>query len=338
LTVVRAGDDPVAIAAFHLDHRPADAYADAIAVALAPVAGRAHDDVALAASLIALAEQRQIAIAPAQRAAVEAAVQSSLSEQARGVWQGFLTGSVETEAELAGAIAADLTGAGDVRDLAAGAFAFTRGEPVDAVGVTLAAVGLGLTGATVASLGAASPARVGASVLKALYRAQRLPAPLLRQVTRLADEAAGSIPWRDIGQAAVRLDASAIRVAATGTMASKPVRSLTILADDLGALGSSVGLRGTTRVLARSDDIADVTRAARVARHHGRSALGVLALIGSSALTLGGIMATLAGWLIAAGVWIAVASVTAVRLVIRTARWWSRQPPQRLNAARKTAS
>jgi hypothetical protein len=75
-------------------------------------------------------------------------------------------GEGATGAGLAGVVASDLTGIGDVRDLIHQGQKMSRGEEPDQLVLGLAAVGLAVTGATILSVGAALPARAGVSTIK----------------------------------------------------------------------------------------------------------------------------------------------------------------------------
>ena len=80
----------------------------------------------------------------------------------------------------------DVTGYGDLRDLAREGRKALRGEPVDQLTVGLAAVGLTLTAATVLSVGAVLPAHNGASAVKARWtRSGTAAAAAPRSVVRV---------------------------------------------------------------------------------------------------------------------------------------------------------
>ena len=74
---------------------------------------------------------------------------------------GSVSGNAESEPALAGALAADLSGFGDLRDLYSSPDNYMAGADVDTTTVALAAVGITLTVATVFSLGATLPEKAG---------------------------------------------------------------------------------------------------------------------------------------------------------------------------------
>ena len=115
-------------------------------------------------------------------------------------WGGFVSGNAESEPALAGALAADLSGFGDMRDLYSRAAIYVTGAEVDTTTVALAAVGITLTVATVFSLGATLPEKAGVSLVKVVNRIGRLSRPLRRQVIRLAREAVDTGALRTVGQ------------------------------------------------------------------------------------------------------------------------------------------
>lgn len=160
--------DEAAVAEFSLSaRRPADYVREINSAIVAK-------DEDLAASLLALADERGVALPPSTRQAVEAAEAEASARMASDAWKGFVSGEAPNEAALAGAVASDLTGIGDVRDLYLQAENYLTGKEVDPLLAGLSAVGLGVTAATFASGGLALPARSGLSTLKAVKRAGKL--------------------------------------------------------------------------------------------------------------------------------------------------------------------
>ena len=126
------------------------------------------DDVDLAASFIALGIQQDLPVPPALRERYQAATTPAAVAicNAREFYHGARFGEGATGAGLAGDVASDLTGIGDVRDLIHQGQKMSRGEEPDQLVLGLAAVGLAVTGATILSVGAALPARAGVSTIK----------------------------------------------------------------------------------------------------------------------------------------------------------------------------
>jgi len=87
---------------------------------------------------------------------------------------GFIHGKGHDLASIAGAVSADFTVVGDVRDLYQQYRLYEKGEDVDDLIVVLSGAGVGLTALTVGSLGATAPAKAGTSLLKFAAKTRRL--------------------------------------------------------------------------------------------------------------------------------------------------------------------
>jgi hypothetical protein len=316
--------DADAVATYQLKKLSPDDYAVAIGNALA--AG----DADLADSLRALALTQAVQLPGALISEVEAAVEASNSGMAMAgdAWQGFLSGNAGSEPALAGALAADLSGYGDVRDLYRQAGNYVTGDEVDTTTVALAAVGIGLTVATVVSLGAALPERAGVSMVKIVNRLGRLSRPLRRQVTRLAVEAVDTGALRTLGQSLRSFDLTAVRGAARRIVRPAPAAKLKQLGADVATLGENAGYRGTLDALAKAENAAAISRMARLSKTFGKATRGALFMLGDAALTLASIGVAVFSWSAGALGWIIAAIWITTRLGVWTLRlsfggvWW----------------
>ena len=323
LTLLRAGDDPVAVADWHLAGRKAADYREAFAAAVAGA------DAELAESLADLAREKGVDVGPDAGREIAAARAAEKARAASDAWNGFVSGAATTETELAGSIAADLSGFGDIRDLLREARNHLAGRPVDTTMVALAAVGLGVTAVTVASFGSGTPAKAGVSTLKAASRAGRLSRPLAREVGRLAREAVDTRALGAVGKAVARLDGTAAKGAAGLVLGPGPGAAIRQLADDVTVVGRNTGYRGTLQVLARADDAAEVGRLARVSQRFGKATRGALVLLADGALTLGTVLVSAVAWLAGAVFWTLVAFTIVTRRLWRLGRWLGRSLARR---------
>ena len=85
---------------------------------------------------------------------------------------------------LAGTALGDLFVFGDIRDAVREGSRYAHGETYDELVLGLACVGIALTAGTYASFGAATPARVGLSVVKAARKTGKLGGPMAAWVGR----------------------------------------------------------------------------------------------------------------------------------------------------------
>lgn len=293
-----AADDPPTLAALRLPpvltrDRVAREIADAIAAG----------DETLARSFIILADDQSIPVEPAQREAVAALEENAASRAAGAFASGFLRGDTESLPALAGAVTGDVVGYGDLRDLWGEGRKLASGEAVDEVVVALAAVGITLSAATWATVGAALPARGGLTTLKAARRAGRMTAPMSASLGRMAREAVDGDAARAAMAAAGRFDLSGARLALRGAVRPAALSRIGFLADDAAVLYARTGQRGVMQALAIAENADDIRRAARLATGHGTSARAILKLLGRGALVIGAIGSALLGWTITALGW-----------------------------------
>lgn len=303
LKLLTSSRDAPAVAEHALTARtPAD-YAEAIAGA----ATAQDEDVA--ASLLALADARGVALPPATRAQVEQAQAAAAARRGSDAWEGFLTGAAPNEAALAGALAADLSGFGDIRDIGVQAGNYLTGQDVDPLLTGLSAAGLGVTAATLASAGLALPARSGLSVVKVAKRAGKLSPALARDVAALAVRTAEKQGAR----------AAALEL---GTLGS-----------DVAVIGGKAGYRAALATLNTAKSAREVGVMARLSERFGKATRGVLVLSGG-VLTFASVAGTAAFWAASLVLWLIAAGMTVARLSWAIGRrLFGRKPPQPAAAA-----
>ena len=262
-----AADDPVALADRQLaEHFDAETAAREIEAALAA------DEVDLAESFLALADERKVKVTNELRARVVEA-RSARAETIRlatRFGRGFAVGDADGFAGLAGAAAGDLSGYGDFRDLMREGVKFARGESPDKLMVALAGVGVAVTAGTYFSFGAAAPARAGLSVIKVAQRTRRISEGLIASFGR------------------------AFRTGRSGDVVAA--------AAGLGRIESKAGARAAFEGLRHAENLKDVSRLERLASAKGRSTLAILKMLGRGAIVLGAFALSTLGWVVAAAI------------------------------------
>lgn len=303
--------------------------ADYQAVVKQALAARDED---LAASVAALAGQNGVSIPPELEERISAAQADARSRIGEDAWNGFLLGDARNEAGLAGAVAADLTGVGDIRDLYQQSTNYLTGVEVDGLTVGLATVGLGLTAATVASLGLALPERAGVSTLKAMKRAGRLSPALAREVGVAASAAVDGAALTAVSTSLARFDLAAARQAGARVMKPSALRTLKGLGTDAGTIGRNAGYRATVETLGTAKSAEEVGTIARLSGRFGVATRAVVAL-GGAAFTFASLTASAAFWSLSLIFWCCAAVLWLARLGHRIGRWIWPKPRPRLQAA-----
>ncbi len=314
--------DEVSVASWRLTSLSAEDYAAAADQALA---ARDED---LAASIAQLAAERGIALPAPLASRITAAQDEASARMGADAWNGFLSGDAPNEAALAGAVAADLTGVGDIRDLYSQAARYVSGEEIDPLIIGLATVGLGLTAATVATLGATAPEKAGVSTLKAVKRAGRLSPLLAREVGVVAANALDGEALRLVGTSLARLDVAAARAASGRVLKAEAVTTLKGLGSDVATIGGNAGYRTTVAALGTAKSTEEMGVIARLSTRFGTATRAVMVL-GGTALTFASYALTAAMWSLWLVLWIAGVMFGAAGLGRRIGRWmWPRPGPR----------
>lgn len=226
------------------------------------------DDVALARGFADLAvELRRPLPADTLKHLADAEAPAAVAmRNAKGAARGFATGEIDDSASLAGALAADLTVIGDIRDIARESARMARGEEHSNLILGLATAGVAVTAATYATAGGAAPARFGLSVLKAARRTGAMTAEfaadlgrrLARVGAREADDAAGA--------------------------GARGLAALSGATTELRAVGSAVGTAETVRLMKYARSVDELSDLRRFAQRFGTRSRAVAELMGRASL------------------------------------------------------
>jgi hypothetical protein len=195
---------------------------------------------------------------------------------------GFLDGSGETGAGVAGAVTADFTVIGDVRDLYEQYQNFQAGKDVNELITALAGVGVGLTAATVLSSGTAAPLKTCSSTLKLATRANKLSpkmqAVLIKQATNIFDYKAFLLATRG------EKNLDNLRQAAIKAYNPKALDELSATAEQVNSIRKSTSLVDTLDILRYADSTDDLRRLEKLSIKYGSETKGILKLLGKGAI------------------------------------------------------
>jgi hypothetical protein len=317
---VATASTPDAIAAYRLRAVPITTYAERISAALE------SDDPELAGSLAAVADAQQVPLPDDLRARVADAQGVQLDRTLREAWKGLAAGDASSPEALAGAVAADLSGVGDARDLYREGKSYLEDGSYDPLTLGLAVVGLAATTATYLSIGAASPARVGVTALKFASKADAIRPPLRGAMIALAKDVIDRPALERSLDLLKQGDLAPARAALASSVRGAPLQSLKTMSTDVGTVIKANGYRAGRDVLALADTPADLGRYRALAGRLGVKFRGTLALLGAGALTLAGLTATLAGWLASAVLWLLATLYVLYRMGRRLTRLFRAKP------------
>jgi hypothetical protein len=172
----------------------------------------------------------------------------------------------------------ELTSVGDLQGVWQAGDAYIRGEEIDKVDATLSVVGLGATAMTVASLGAGSPAtlpvKVGASTIKLVRNAGKLPLWMQRELLTAATK---GINWKMLSQ--VR-SIGGLKMAISGPALQPAIDS----AKHVGSTLSQAGPAQTVYILENTSNALELRKIASVSKTYKNQTVGYLKVVGKSKL------------------------------------------------------
>ena len=288
-------DDPVALA----DHAVARSF-DATVAAREIEGALAANDPDLANSFLDLARDRNVPVDAALAAKVDTA-NAGAASAARSVEsfaRGLITGEPDDLSGLAGTALGDLFVFGDIRDAVREGTRFATGQQADELILGLACVGLAITAGTYASLGAAAPARVGMTVVKAARKTGRIGGQMGAWISRSVREVVDWTSLRSaIKGASMTQPAAAVRAAREAVKVEK-ARDLVRLVGDVGRVQSRAGTQAALDGMKLAQGPRDMSKIARLAATKGGKTRAILKLAGRSAIVLTVGAFNLANWML----------------------------------------
>jgi hypothetical protein len=198
--------------------------------------------------------------------------------------EGFVTGTGESTAGLAGAVTSDLTVIGDLRDIALEGGRMLAGEEYSELILGLSVVGVGVTAATIATGGGGIIAKAGISLVKAARRTGRLTSEFATSLTRLTSDAVNMPLLRRTISGVDLTDLTRTqRVIGDYGRNVRAARLMPVLSR-MGEISNRVGPAETVRLMKfvktgeNLDDVSDMTK------RFGLKSRGIMELTGKIAL------------------------------------------------------
>jgi hypothetical protein len=223
---------------------------------------------------------------------------NSASAAAGSFASGLITGEPKDMAGLAGTALGDLFVFGDIRDAAREGSRYVRGDNYDQLILGLSVVGIAITAGTYATVGAATPARLGLTAVKAARKAGRLS-------TRMADWIGRSVrdvvDWSALKRAGTSVTEPAVAVrAAREAVKVEKADGLVRLVSDVGRLQTKAGTQAALDGLKLAEGPREMSRIAVLAEKKGSKTRAILKTLGRGAILLSVASFNLAAWVLGA--------------------------------------
>ncbi|MCK5726329.1 MAG: hypothetical protein KAH22_05855 [Thiotrichaceae bacterium] len=196
--------------------------------------------------------------------------------------QGFIQGKSTTSAGIAGAITADLTVIGDVRDLNEQYQRQQKNQPVDELIVSLAGAGIGLTVLTYSSAGTTSMVKAGTSIIKLAAKTKHLTRSFSREILQQSKRV---FNWKLFKQSLHRGSSiNDVQYAAKKAFSPKALKPLQQSAEQLYTIKKSTNIADTLHLLRYVENGGDLRRLQKFTSKQGKLSKGYLRLLGKGIL------------------------------------------------------
>ena len=196
--------------------------------------------------------------------------------------KGFVKGESTNMAGIAGALSADFTVIGDVRDLRSEYKKHQEGKPVNELIVALSATGVGLTAVTIGSMGVAAPAKTGVSTIKLAVKSQRLTKGFQKQLTQLSKNV---FDWSAFTRT-IKQDKQIDNIRRAAKVAYNPnaVTPLKKVAKQVNSIRQSSSSADALYMLKYVENVDDLRKLEKVTLKHGAKTKGLFKLLGKGVI------------------------------------------------------
>jgi len=167
----------------------------------------------------------------------------------------------------------ELTPAGDINALRRAGVTYVDGGDVDRLDLGLAVIGLGATGAVLATGGTSYSLKAGTSVLRMARRLGALTPPL---AARLSDLVSNAVRWDRMG------DLATWRIAPADMINTAKLTELTALSGSIRRVAEATSVAQAIDLLRYVDTTQDAARLARISNALGPQTRGAFEVLGKS--------------------------------------------------------
>ena len=196
---------------------------------------------------------------------------------------GFLNGEGRSAVGMSGSIASDLTVYGDLRDLKKEGSKYMDDEPYDSFILNISLVGIGLSASQLLSAGAATPLKVGASVLKVAKKTGKLTKPFTKVLSKRLSKTVDTKLLKTLEfDSLFKLEKTTKTIAKSIDI--KPVKSLF---NDVNLIKKNSSLIDTISIMKYVDTPKDLKAIGKISGKYKANTKGVMKVLGKGALRAG---------------------------------------------------
>jgi len=196
---------------------------------------------------------------------------------------GFVHGDSQSALGMSGSIASDLTLYGDIRDLQKEGSKYIDDMPYDAFILNISLVGIGLSVSQLLSAGAATPLKVGASVLKVAKKTGKLTKPFTRVLSKRLSKTVDMKLLKTLEFNSIfKLENTTKTIAKSIDL--KPVKTLF---KDVNHIKSNTSIVDTISLMKYIDSPKELKQIGKISRRYKANTKGLMKVLGKSALHAG---------------------------------------------------
>ena len=196
---------------------------------------------------------------------------------------GFLNGEATSALGMSGSIASDLTLYGDLRDLKKQGSKYMNDMPYDAFILNISLVGIGLSASQLLSAGAATPLKVGASVLKVAKKTGKLTKPFTKVLSKRLSKTVDTKLLKTLEFNSIfNLKNTTKTIAKSIDM--KPVKSLF---NDVNLIKTNTSMVDTISLLKYIDTPKELKQIGKISKTYKANTKGIMKVLGKGALRAG---------------------------------------------------
>jgi len=196
--------------------------------------------------------------------------------------KGFLSGKANNGVGVAGSITSDFTLYGDLRDIYKEGNRYLDNKPYDKYILALSMIGVGLSGATIISLGGASGVKVATSTLKLAKREKMLTKGFSKV---LGDKLSKTVNFKALKEmkfnsiAAIKKDSKIVK----NSINIKPIKPIF---KDINQIYKNTSLADSIHLLKYVDNTKDLKAVAKLGKRYKGATRGIFKVLGKNAIRL----------------------------------------------------
>jgi len=196
---------------------------------------------------------------------------------------GFLSGESNTTLGLSGSIVSDMTLYGDLRDLKKEGSNYIDDKPYDKFILSISLVGVGLSASQLVSIGASTPLKVGASVLKVAKKSGTLTKAFTKVLLKRLDKSVDVKQLKTLEFKNIFKIKDTMRIVQN----SIDIKPLQILLKDVNQVKAHTSLTDTILLMKYVDTPKGLQKLTKVSRQYKTNTKGVMRVLGKGALRAG---------------------------------------------------